>query len=149
MTPVRYNYSYSLDEETISLLQKQASSNNRLPVCSVKIPASAISQDDTEWLHCVEAKRVKAKLYIRVITNTHRGINIMIPCNTTEMYHKFMDLRFQVRNQDRVLVTFPELFIEYSGRRQELYLRSYDFKVFGSEKQNKQDDETPFPSFLI
>ena len=40
MTPIRYNYSYDLDEETKSLLQKQASSNNRLPLCSLKISAT-------------------------------------------------------------------------------------------------------------
>lgn len=145
---VRYDYLRDLDDETKLTLQKQASFNSRMPVCFIKIPSCAISQDGTEWLHCVEATKNKNIVHIRVITNTNRGVNIMIPCNTKEMYYKFLDLRFHVRNQDKVLVTFPELYIQTSVRNRELYLRSYDFKVFNPDNDELFDD-TPVPTIFI
>lgn len=146
---VRYDYLRDLDDETKLTLQEQASFNSRMPVCSIKIPSCAISQDGTEWLHCVEATKRNNHIYIRVITNTKRGVNIMIPCCITkEIYYKFLDLRFQVRNQDKVLVTFPELYIQPSVRNRELYLRSYDFKVF-NPNENENLNNTPVPTIFI
>lgn len=149
MSSLRYDYLRDLDAETRTELQKESAINSRLALCTLQVPPSAISPDGSEWLHCVEAIKKNNKAYIRVITNTNRGVNIMVPCHTTEQYYKLMDLRFQVRNQDKVLVTFPELFIAHSGRRNELYLRTHDFKVFGYEKKNKQDVDIPFPTILI
>jgi len=146
---VRYDFLDDLDDETKSTLQEPASFNSRLPICSLKIPASAISSDGTQWLHCVEATKRNNHIYIRVITNTKRGVNIMVPCCITkELYYKFLDLRFQVRNQDKVLVTFPELYIQPSVRTRELYLRSYDFKVFNPNNDELFDD-TPVPTIFI
>lgn len=153
MNSLRYDYLKDLDDYSESLLQKESAFNARLPVVSLQLPPSAISPDGSEWLHCVEATKRNKRLYIRVVTNTNRGVNIMVPCISTNMYYKFADLRFQVRNQDRVLVTFPELFIAHSGRRHELYLRANDFKLFDTGKYQKDvctsDDSYPFPTVVI
>lgn len=134
---LRYDYLHNLDADTKATLQMQSAFNARLPLVALTIKPSAISPDGTEWLHCVEATKRNNNIYIRVITNTDRGVNIQIPCNTVEMYYKFMDLRFQVRNQDKVLVTFPKLFVAHSGRKQELYLRASDFKLNSPEVLRK------------
>ena len=133
MSSLRYDYLHNLDADTKANLQMQSAFNARLPLVALTIKPNAISPDDNEWLHCVEATKRNNRIYIRVITNTDRGVNIMIPCNTVEMYYKFMDLRFQVRNRDKVMVTFPELYVSHSGRKQELYLRSSDFKLNSPE----------------
>ena len=112
---------------------------SRLPLRIIEIPPESISPDDTPWLHCVEVTKDKidansSLIRIRVITNTHRGVNINIRCSSPLMNLKYRDLRFQVRNSDRVLVTFPELFITASKfDDRELYFTANDFKVYGSE----------------
>jgi len=139
MSSLRYDYLHNLDADSKAYLQMQSAFNARLPLIAIKVPPTAISPDGTECLHCVEATKRNNRIYIRVITNTDRGVNIMIPCNTVEMYYKFMDLRFQVRNRDKVMVTFPELYVSHSGRKHELYLRASDFKLNSPEVLRKQN----------
>lgn len=117
---------------------------SRLSVNTIELKPSAISPDGTQWLHCVEAIRHGDKLRLRIITNKHRGINVTIPYHTDAMYYKYCDLRFQVRNSDRVMITFPALFAKASShRRNELYLLAYDFKILNP------DTESALPTILI
>ena len=111
----------------------------RLPVNTLEIPPSAISPDGTQWLHCVEAVKQDDKLRLRIITNTHRGINVTIPCTTLDMHYKYCDLRFQVRHSERVMITFPKIFIRSSLHRgNEIYLLAYDFKILNPDTKSKQ-----------
>lgn len=147
---LRNNYLSDLDELTKALLYQEGAFNSRQPLCSLTVPPSAISPDGTEWLHSVDAIKKKTHhdmLCIRVITNTHRGVNVLIPLNTVEMYYKYLDLRFQIRNQDKVLVTFPKLYVQSSSHgRGELYLLSYDFKVYDP---NTPSGDAPEPAVYI
>lgn len=112
---------------------------SRLSVNTIEIKPSAISPDSTQWLHCVEATRRGDLLRLRIITNQHRGINVTVPCTTEAMYYKYCDLRYQVRNSERVTITFPALFAKASShRRNELYLLAYDFKILNPDIKSKQ-----------
>lgn len=127
---LRYDYLTEADEKPQSASPRQSVFYSRLPVNTLAIPPEAISQDGTQWLHCVEAIRDDNLLRIRVITNTYRGISVTVPMRSDDMRLKYLDLRFQVRNSDCVLVTFPKLFVRASphGSR-EMYLTARDFKI--------------------
>ena len=112
---------------------------SRLSVNTIELNPSALSPDGTQWLHCVEAVRHGDLLRLRIITNKHRGINVTIPCTSPAMYYKYCDLRFQVRNSERVMITFPALFAKSSShRRNELYLLAYDFKLLNPDTKSSQ-----------
>lgn len=119
---------------------------SRLPLTSLAIPPRALSPENSIWLHCVEATKDKVgkhtyMIRIRVITNTHRGVNITINCHTKEMYEKYLDLRFQVRNSDYVLVTFPDIFVITSRHtNRELYLYTNDFFIYNPSSNNSCAD---------
>lgn len=110
-----------------------SSFDNRNVMSSLPIPTSTISNDGTPWLHCVGAEKVKTKqgyvARIRVIRHSHGGVNITVPLNCKELELKFHDLRYQVRNCDTVMITFPELYVLGSPFHYEIYLKSYDFRI--------------------
>lgn len=144
--------SYLKDYESplTSDLESRLRYSSRMALKVLQVPPEAISPDGKEWLHCVEVTKDKISktsslIRIRVITNTHRGVNITVRCNSPLMNMKYLDLRFQVRNSDEVWVTFPELYITAShlGNR-ELYLTATDFKIYKSETSN-----VPTPTLII
>jgi len=138
MLPRRFNYASDCDKEILSPEEKYYASfvsSNRLAFTVLPIPPSVLSTDGTEWLHAVEATKKDKKICIRVITNTYRGINVWIPITSETLYLKYHDLRFQIRNSDKILVTFPELFIRSSGYKNELLLIANDFKVFDPNEE--------------
>lgn len=140
---LRYDFLKDLDDSTKSLFQQSGRFLSRLPLCILSIPPSALSPDGSKWLHCVEAKKEKEFLRIRVIIKEHRGATITIHCDSMEMYYKYIDLRFQVRNSDYVAVTFPEIYVGTSPHMaRELYLTANDFKLRGLNR-------TPEPAILV
>ncbi len=147
---IRDSYIKDFDMDIPYDLERDTRFDSRLPLHVLEIPPEAISPDGTKWLHCVEVtkNKVDTDIYlirIRVITNTHRGINISVRCDSPLMNLKYLDLRFQVRNSDRILVTFPQLFVSSSCQEnRELYLRANDFKIFKPMTDNIQQ-----PTLLI
>ena len=63
--------------------------------------------------------------------------------NADEMYEKYIDLKYQVRNDDYVLVTFPYIEIGASICNFELFAKASDFKVYNPNK-TYSDDEVEF-----
>jgi len=148
MLPRRYNFASECDAEPLTQEEKRLCSfvkNNSFPLKTITIPPEVLSIDGSEWLHAVEAiKSHKNKFTIRIITNKQRGVNVIIPYMSETLYHKYLDLRFQIRNTDKVLITFPELYIRGSSRQRELYLLAYDFKLY-----NPNEERPAQPTLLI
>ena len=132
---ISHQYVKELDRATVKELER-SSYNSRLPLCCLPIPPEILSMDGTEWLHCVEAVKTSNKchqsfLRIRVITNAFRGVTVTVPMVGKTMHLKYLDLRFQIRNSDRVLITFPELYVGGSPHNhKEIYLCANDFKLY-------------------
>ena len=128
----RFTYADEFDSDELTPQERYLASylsSNRLAFVTLAIEPSQLSVDGSEWLHVVEATKRKNYIVIRVITNTYRGLNIWIPNITDTLYAKYLDLRFQIRNSEKVLITFPELYIRSSGYKNELLLRANDFKL--------------------
>ena len=125
----RFNYVCDLSSVEKELLAKTR--YNQLRLKQLTIPTSAISKDYAGWLHAVEASKDKDHIIIRVISNQNRGVNIHVPLTSDvdARYAKYRDLRYQIRNTEKVLITFPELTI-FSTRQGELFLMADDFKIF-------------------
>lgn len=121
---------------------------SRIPVTQVKLSPDVLSPENDIYLHAVEVtiKKKNEVLYeiiVRVITNMGHGMNVHIPCYTDEMYEKYIDLKYQVRNDDYVLVTFPYIEIGASICNFELFAKASDFKVYNPNK-TYSDDEVEF-----
>lgn len=158
MKPLRYNYVSDLSEthpftnpQTFKY-ESVGRYNSRLSMKELNLSPDALSPDYDEYLHVVEVTQTKKgqvtyEIILRVITKMHRGINIHIPCYTNEMYEKYLDLRYQVRNRDYVLVTFPYIKIRSSSRERELYAYTSDFKVYDPDAQEPdiKDEEIYYP----
>lgn len=148
MKPRRYTYASECDKEQLTPDEEYACKfhrYNRLKLKTIPISPKELSFDDTEYLHAVEAIKIdKYSIRIRVITNTYRGVNITIPYISETLYHKYLDLRFQIRNTDKVLITFPEIYITGSSRQGELFLLAYDFKLY-----NPNENKPAQPTLLI
>lgn len=139
---LRYNYAKDIDTNYSQSGKVYFAS--RLSFCTLELKPSAISPENSEWLHCVSATKDKDKLRLRVITNTHRGVNVTVPCRTDSMYYKYLDLRYQIRNQENVQITFPAIYVNTSSHNnRELYLLAYDFKLMNP------DDSKAFPELII
>lgn len=129
---LRYNFTSDVDESTKqSALQGKL--DTRLPLTTLPISLEDLTPDGSVWFHVVDAfadvTRTKQKVIrLRVITNSHRGVNVTIPSNSI-LHQKYRDLRFQIRNTDYVMITFPELYVMGSPFHHELCLRAYDFKI--------------------
>ena len=139
VTPIRYNYATDINENTQNMLKKNAHHNTILPLCSLEIEPKSLSRDNDAIFHVVDALKQKNfsghdVIRLRIITNTNRGVNVTIPCdNTGIMYEKYLDLRFLIRNNDAVYVTFPKMYVQGSKFHHELMLISYDFKIINYE----------------
>lgn len=130
------HYINELDKETNALLQMSVHFPSRLPLQVLPIPVSAVSPDGSNWLHCVEAIKDKKLFRIRVIIKNYRGVTITVYSECPEMYYKFCDLRFNVRNNDFVAVTFPEIYVSRSKYMpNELYLTANDFRLLNPEME--------------
>lgn len=123
---------------------QSSSFDYRNRMSSLPVATSTISNDGTSWLHCVSAEKVKTKqghvARIRVIRHPYGGVNITVPLNCKELDFKFHDLRYQVRNTDTVMITFPELYVCGSPSRFEVYLKAYDFKIKTIDEGAKYDE---------
>lgn len=112
---------------------KISSYDFRNVLSSLPVSTSTISNDGTPWLHCVGVEKEKTKqgyvARIRVIRHPHGGVNITVPLDCKELEFKFHDLRYQVRNCDTVMITFPELYVLGSPFHYEIYLKAYDFRI--------------------
>lgn len=112
---------------------KISSYDFRNVLSSLPVSTSTISCDGSSWLHCVGAEKVKTKMghmaRIRVIRNPYGGVNITVPLNCKELDLKFQDLRYQIRNRDTIMITFPEVYVCGSPFHHEIYLKAYDFKI--------------------
>ena len=144
MARLRYDYAKDVDAATAAVA-RISSIDSRLPLTSVPVAPETISVDGSQWFHAVDAFADKSAtgqpvIRVRVIIDSHRGVNVTIP-RTELLYHKFRDLRFQIRNSDCVMVTFPELYVMGSAFRHELCLRAYDFKM--------QEPQSPKPTVYI
>lgn len=140
---LRYNYAKDSDTDLLQTAS-DIKFSSRLPVCALELKPAAISPENSDWLHCVSATKNENKIRLRVITNTHRGINVTVPCLADAMYYKYLDLRFQIRNCEYVQITFPAIYVKASSHnKRELYLLAYDFKMM-----NPNDSET-LPTLLI
>lgn len=129
----RNNFLSELDDEVKDGLEK-SSSNNRLPLVSLPITNESLMKNRALGLHAVEAKTIldsfkKRNIKIRIITNTGRGANVLIPCDSNAMYQKYLDLRFQIRNRDYVEVLFDEMYVVGSKIHFEIFLKAFDFKI--------------------
>jgi len=132
MTTIRYNYASDVDDST-KQLALQSRLSTRLPLCTLPISSKDLTPDGSEWFHVVDAfsdiTATKQKVIrLRVITNSHRGVNVTIPSSDI-LHQKYLDLRFQIRNTDYVLISFSELYVMGSPSHHELCLRAYDFKI--------------------
>lgn len=127
---MRYEYLNDSNQKFDEFLKERINFNSSLPLHILEVPTMAISPLNSEWVQCVEARKEKELLRLRIISNTYRGVTVTVPCNGESMYLKYRDLRFLVRNNSKVLITFPKVFIQKSiyGMRN-LYLLAYDFKV--------------------
>ena len=108
--------------------------HSHCPIRAINTIPEAISPNGTGFLQAVEATKHKDRIIIRVLIKNHHGINVHIPCpdSNVVMYHKYLDLRYSIRNTgDKILLTFPELFVK--NGKGGLYLYSTDFKVFDPE----------------
>ena len=129
----RNNYFIDLDNDVVEQLGKSKSCN-RLPLVSLPISNESLMKKRTHGLHAVEAKlvydsRKNRFIRIRVITNTTRGANVLIPCDSNAMYQRYLDLRFQIRNRDYVEVLFKDMFVIGSKIQSEIFLKAFDFKI--------------------
>jgi len=106
----------------------------RLPLCTISISTNAISHDGSQWLHCIEATKTKVApdkyvARLRVIINTNRGVNVSVPLDSEEMFIKFEDLRFSIRNSNWVSINFERIFVTASPSRfREICLTAYNFQ---------------------
>lgn len=129
----RDNFLSELDDEVKKGLEK-SSSYNRLPLVSLPITNESLMKKNTVGLHAVEAKivydsRKNRFIRVRVITNTTRGANVLIPCDSNSLYQKYLDLRFQIRNRDYVEVLFQNMYVVGSKIQSEIFLKAFDFKI--------------------
>jgi hypothetical protein len=81
--------------------------------------------DGWGWKHHVVRVRVIADA-----DEIQQGINIVIPCDTELQIKKYLDLRNQIRNTDRVMVRFLDLQVSPSkGPKRSLYFSAQDYKI--------------------
>ncbi len=156
-TCFRYNYAEECKKdrsfmEQITYFDRLSPSNadfksidTHLPCISLETHVSALSKDSSDWLHAVEADRKGDHISIRVITKDNRGVNVILPnAKDRILYNKYRDLRFLIRNNDYILVTFPKLYVMPLKNVCGLYLLAHDFKVFNldyySQSDNKQNN---------
>jgi hypothetical protein len=136
--PTRYNFVSESDAEKIRRLK---STKICKPIFDrIRIPVNTLTKDGSDWFHAVEIVKEKTKkndevIRIRVITKDHGGINVMIPLSgSADLYKKYRDLRFLIRNTDYVSVTFPNIYVKKSPFGKQLFLFAYDFKVCKPEE---------------
>ena len=125
MTTIRYNYASDVDDST-KQLALQARLSTRLPLCTLPISSKDLTPDGSEWFHVVDAFSDITATKQKVIRL--RGVNVTIPSSDI-LHQKYLDLRFQIRNTDYVLISFSELYVMGSPSHHELCLRAYDFKI--------------------
>lgn len=143
------NFALDLDEEAKEVMNMPWHFHSRLPLCFLSIPSSSISPDGTEWLHCVEAEKQKNFIRIRVITKSQRGVTVTVYSETTALYYKYLDLRFQVRNSDRVMITFPAIYVQASPCvAKELYLTANDFRLPTPQREEWHETQ-PQPVIIV
>ena len=131
---LRYNFLRDVSPETLKTLEL-CQMNSRNSFKNLYIGMEAISPKGGKWIHAVETLRDYNSLgepviIIRVIAESHRGLNVTIPCTSDAMIAKYLDLRYLIRNTDRVLVSFFGLCVTGSPRPREIFLKAGDFKVF-------------------
>ena len=129
---LRYDFTSDVDDST-KQLALQGKLSTRLPLVTLPISVEDLTPDGSVWFHIVDAfsdvtKTKQRVIRLRVITNSHRGVNVTIPSSDI-LHQKYLDLRFQIRNMDYVMITFPELYVMGSPFHHELCLRAYDFKI--------------------
>lgn len=141
--------------------------DSRLPFTDVEIPTSILTQNASNYIHAVEADREGDNIKIRIIVKQQqgiRGVNVVIPhARDRIMYQKYRDLRFLIRNQDAIYVTFPKLYVMALRNVRGLYLMAHDFKVYDADNSNESanscqdddwlcdfsDNEPPKPRIMI
>lgn len=135
ITPTRYTYAKDVNDATASKIKKTAYTNMRLPLCTLEIATEKLSRDNDCAFHVVDAMKRKNSMgrqviILRIITNTNRGVNVIIPCENNDiLYDKYIDLRFLIRNKDSVYIEFPSIYVQGSKFRHELMLVAYDFRI--------------------
>lgn len=146
---LRFDFLKDLDEDARQTINSSIKNGKLLtsePLYTMPIDLHSISFD-SEFFHAVEAENRTRQhnrlISIRIIANidgSSRGINVIIPYRDEAMYAKFRDLRYQIRNNDWVSVTFPQLFVKSLSNRKDLFLWAEDFRI-------KRPDESilPFP----
>lgn len=144
---IRYKFIEDLDEETKATLQMPGRFLSRLPLHVLPIPVNAISPDGSQWLHCVEARMESGLLRIRVIIKNHRGVTVTVYSDCPEIYDKYRDLRFLIRNSHYVAITFPEIYVSRSKyMASELYLTANDFRLLNPDTESITP---PKPNIII
>lgn len=132
---IRYEYASEIDDDTLATLDLSSNNPWAHQMQSLKIDAQTISPDNSQWLHCVEAQLRDGMIRLRVITNAEHGINILIPLKSKALYFKYLDLRYQIRNTDRIMITCPALYVKTSTKVSGLiYLMADDFKALDPNK---------------
>lgn len=145
---LRYVFLQDLDTE---IKENINSNDGKLitsnPFYAIPIDLHSISLGGSDFFHAVEAENKTRKhnrlISIRIIAKIEgktRGINVVIPCYEQAMYMKFRDLRYQIRNNDCVNVTFPQLFVKSLSNRKDLFLWAEDFRI-----QRPEECDLPFP----
>ena len=105
--------------------------DTKLPFTDIALSTDALSVNGRDYVHAVEADRDGDNIKVRIITKNHRGVNVVIPrANDRILYQKYRDLRFLIRNNDAIYVTFPVLHVMALRKVRGLYLMAYDFKVY-------------------
>ena len=103
--------------------------STRIGVNGLTIPCCTLSPDGKDAFHCVEATCKRRIASFRVITNLGYGINIRVNLNSHDKYMEYRKIRFLVRNTDKVLLTFSDLFITASVYKQELCVDASSFTL--------------------
>lgn len=147
---LRYDFLKDVDKDIKDTINNNINNSKLItsePLYTIPIALNSITLGDSDFFHAVEAENRTRQhnrlISIRIIANidgSSRGINVIIPCRDEAMYAKFRDLRYQIRNNDWVSVTFPQLFVKSLSNRKDLFLWAEDFRI-------KRPDESilPFP----
>jgi len=142
MNRARHDFISDLDEVTKDNLKLTGRPDARLK--SIPIDPGILRYNGDNYLVATDVTREKPKrrrvleehehiIRLHVLSDVEgyvQAFNVVIPCDSDVEHQKYLDLKYQIRNTERVKVTFKNLRVSASIVGHALYFKADDYKVF-------------------
>lgn len=157
MTRIRYDFCSEVNDAVRQQLDLIHSSAHGAGVMTrINIQTCNLRNSGEIYVHAVEASKKRIHdidgdiifAKIRVIADVNgyeQGLTVSVPCNTKLQEKKYEDLRYLIRNRDRIMLEFKDLEISRTIKiPRGLYFTASDYRVIPANEHSN-----PKPSLII